>query len=242
MDYLLTGIVLITLFFSLRTNYKISDFEENQKKINQKQKEEYEKLITNLIKSIHSIDKKLIFFQKTINDLKEDHDKSSMKNLNLLKKQLSGIKNDTDLMKTLYLKSNSKTETDKSRSKNEPDPFSLIKQKQTVGVVSMPIIQEKKESFSDKVNEKLKNLDGDERWILKQILGQEHGKWQNISDLETDVSMPKFKIPKLSRQFMIEGLPILMIKHAGDKMFVKWGEGLTDEKIEDIRNEIRGDY
>ncbi|MEA1884835.1 MAG: hypothetical protein U9N62_10005 [Thermotogota bacterium] len=243
MDYLLLGIILFILFFSLRTNYKISNLEEKLKKNNQKQKEDMEKTLSKIKVINESMEKKIVFLQKTLNDFRENQDKSTLKSQNVLKKQLATIKNDTELIKTLYLKPDKKLQ-------ETNDTVELGKNKEATAVKETPledsntIKQEEKyvELFSEKVKEKLKKMSGDEIWLLKQLLSQAPLQWQNVSEMEDEVSMPKFKIPKLSRQFIIDGLPILMIKHAGDKMFVKWGEGLTSDKIVDVQNEIRGDW
>lgn len=243
MDYLLLGMILFILFFSLRTNYKISNLEERQKKNSQKQKEEMEKTLSKIKVINESMEKKIVFLQKTFNDFREYQDNANLKYQNAFKKQLTTIKNDTELIKTLYLKPDKK-----SQETNDTDKLAEIKDstavKETPSEDSNTITQEEKhvDLFSEKVKEKLKKMSGDEIWLLKQFLTQAPMQWQNVSEIEDEVSMPKFKIPKLSRQFIIDGLPILMIKHAGDKMFVKWGEGLTSDKIEDIQKVIRGEW
>jgi len=242
MDYLLLGIIFITLFFTLRTNYKISNLQEKQKKSQQHQKEEIVQSFSKVNKNIESLEKKMVFFQKTLNHLNDNQDIIAQKNLNILKKQLVALKNDTDLIKTIYLKpqKNKKEDNDKLL-KNDQE----IKESETEKKTQGNTLNEQDnylDTFNQKIKEKLMHMNADEIWILKQLLTQEPLNWQNISELDDEIAMPKFKIPKMSRQFIIDGLPILMIKNAGDKMYVKWGEGLTTDKIKEIQKEIRGDW
>ncbi len=242
MDYLLFVIIFITLFFTLRTNYKISNLQEKQKKNLQRQKEDFTLLFSKVNKNMESLEKKMVFFQKSLNDLKENQEITAQKNLNVLKKQLIAVKNDTDLIKTIYLKPQKKSEPANGNFLTAEQ--GLIKQKPERSSEENALNEQVDylDSFNQKIKEKLKQMSGDEIWILKQLLAQEPLDWQNISELDEEIAMPKFKIPKLSRQFIIDGLPILMIKNAGDKMYVKWGEGLTTDKIEEIQKEIRGDW
>src|SRR6056297_2137143 len=116
MDYLLLGIVCITLFFSLRTNYKLSNFEEEQRKVNRQNKDEMGKILSKLHSQIDSVEKKMTVLHKSMNDFKDNNDKSESKNLNALKKQIAAVKNDTDLIKSLYLKPDKKGEDKTSLS------------------------------------------------------------------------------------------------------------------------------
>ncbi len=241
MDYLILGIVLVTLFFSLRTNYKISNVEEKQRKRNQQCKEDLDKTIVKLNTKVDSMEKRLIFLQKMISDYKESHESVSSKNINLLKKQLLALKSDTDLIKSIYLKTDIKKQQNSNHSSNESIQTEL-QQKEVVEQQPVVEVKSTQQDFHEKIKEKLQNMSGDEIWLLKQILSQEPLSWQTISQLQEEVSMPQFQIPKLSRKFIIDGLPVLMIKNAGDKMLVKWGDGLTADKIKAIQNEIRGDW
>lgn len=243
MDYLLAGMVLVTMFFTLRSNYKISNLEEKQKKLNQQQKEDVVRVLSKVHMNVEAMDKKMVFFQKSLNDLKNSNDMIAKKNLSILKKQLDSIKGDTDLIKSIYLKPEANNNEKKEQLLvNETNKTSIIQEKKEKETESTTQEKNYIETFNSKVKEKVKNMSPDEKWILKQLLINDPLNWQNVSELEDDVEMLKFKIPKLSRQFIIDGLPILMIKHAGEKMYVKWGEGLTREKMENIQNEIRGDW
>ncbi|MFW6248304.1 MAG: hypothetical protein ACOC4J_00875 [Bacteroidota bacterium] len=243
MDYLLAGMVLVTMFFTLRSNYKISNLEEKQKKLNQQQKEDVVRVLSKVHMNVEAMDKKMVFFQKSLNDLKNSNDMIAKKNLSILKKQLDSIKGDTDLIKSIYLKPEANNNEKKEQLLvNETNKTSIIQEKKEKETESTTQEKNYIETFNSKVKEKVKNMSPDEKWILKQLLINDPLNWQNVSELEDDVEMLKFKIPKLSRQFIIDGLPILMIKHAGEKMYVKWGEGLTREKMENIQNEIGGDW
>lgn len=241
MDYLFLGIVLVTLFFSLRTNYKISNVEEKQRKRNQQNKEDLDKTIVKLNTKIDSMEKRIIFLQKMISDYKESHELISSKNISLLKKHLLALKSDTDLIKSIYLKADIKKQQNSNHSSNESIQ-SELQQKEIVEQQQVVEVKSTQQDFQEKIKEKLQNMSGDEIWLLKQLLAQEPLSWQTISQLQEEVSMPQFQIPKLSRKFIIDGLPVLMIKNAGDKMLVKWGDGLTADKIKVIQNEIRGDW
>jgi len=243
MDYLIMGFVLFVLFFALRTNYKISNLEEGHKKSAQRLSQEVEKIFSKIKMDVESIEKKIVFLQKTLNEMKESNDQSAAKNLNIVKKQLAAVKSDTDLIKSIYLKPEHKSvKTQTSKTLETQNKVLPSEERNTKEFKKETTEKNYNKAFGKKLREKIQNLNGDEIWILKQLLAQEPLAWQNISDLEDDVAMPKFKIPKLSRQFIIDGLPILMIKHAGEKMYVKWGDGLTKDKIEDIQKEMRGDW
>ncbi len=234
---------MVTLFFSLRTNYKISNVEEKQRKLNQKSKEDFDKAIIKLNTKIDSVEKRLVFLQKMISDNKVNHESVSTKNLNLLKKLLLALKGDTDLIKTMYLKADIKKQKSPNHTSDQSLPLQSDDQEQK-DLSEPPVVEENAihQNFHDKIKEKLEKMSNNEIWLLKQLLAQEPYSWQTISQLQEEVNMPQFQIPKLSRKFIIDGLPVLMIKNAGDKMLVKWGDGLTEEKIKAIQEEVRGDW
>lgn len=242
MDYLLIGIVLFVLFFSLRTNYKISNFEEMLKRMNHQNKVEEKNNVSKIIAKIDSLEKRTVVLQKLQHDYQESNDLTSTKNLTVLRKELSSIKNDIDLIKTIYLKTSPNNgEQEVKTTKEISETAELFETEPHLKKISAPE-NKTNEDFHVKVKEKLENMNGDEIWILRQLLSQEPLMWQNVVEMHDDISMPQFQIPKLSRKFIIDGLPVLMIKNAGDKMLVKWGDGLTEDKIGIIKNEIRGDW
>jgi len=201
------------------------------------------KILSKLHSQIDSVEKKMTVLHKSMNDFKDNNDKSASKNLNALKKQIAAVKNDTDLIKSLYLKPDKKGE-DKTSLSTTKENGQSHQIRETSPKETQVSAQETnyQEEFIVKVKEKLKNMTGDEIWILKQLLNREPLIWQNVSELQDEIAMPQFQIPKLSRKFIIDGLPVLMIKNAGDKMLVKWGEGLTTDKIEWVQTQIRGDW
>ena len=242
MDYLLIGIVLFVLFFSLRTNYKISNFEEMLKRMNHQNKVEEKNNVSKIIAKIDSLEKRTVVLQKLQHDYQESNDLTSTKNLTVLRKELSSIKNDIDLIKTIYLKTSPNNgEQEVKTTKEISETAELFETEPHLKKISPPE-NKTNEDFHVKVKEKLENMNGDEIWILRQLLSQEPLMWQNVVEMHDDISMPQFQIPKLSRKFIIDGLPVVMIKNAGDKMRVKWGDGLTEDKIGIIKNEIRGDW
>ncbi len=236
MDYITTGAILLVLFFTLRTNYKISDYYERHKKKNASDGETNKKVYSNLLIKTDSLEKRIVILQKMLKEIKEETYEQSGKNLKLVQDEIAQIKSDTDIIKSLFLKQSVKQDIVKISDKDE-NTSAQLDEESTQEIEKSNINL----GFDEKIKEKLSHMDANEIWLLKQIVEKEPESWHSIGDFDYESSTAQFQIPKMSRKLIVDGLPILKIKNVSDKMLIKWGEGLTSEKKSTILEEIRGE-
>lgn len=236
MDYITTGAILLVLFFTLRTNYKISDYYERHKKKNASDGETIKKVYSNLLEKTDSLEKRMVILHKLLKDNNEKTDEQARTNLKSVQCELNQIIRDIDIIKSFFLKQSVKSGDIAKRNQDEKTNINTI-EKSTREVKKNIIHNE----FSEKIKEKLSHMDTNEIWVLKQIVEKEPESWHNVGDFDYESSNAQFQIPKMSRKLIVDGLPILKIKNVSDKMIIKWGEGFTIEKKNTIQNELRGE-
>lgn len=260
MEIIIIILMVLILFFVLRTNYKLSEHEEKMKNILDDEIQKSTSINTQLLEKITSLEQKFLFYQNQLNDSLSENDSQFNLRNRKINRELEQIKADTDIIKSFYLKRSVKKTSEihstnvyseepkkdtkeissnivKSRIENK----NITKKTQSVKKEIAIPVSSVSEDFKNNIKEKIENMTLHEMWILKQIFEKTPEEWFNAAEIETDQSNITFIMPKLSRKFIVDGVPIIKIKTLRDKMMIKWGESLTDEKREIVLKGIRGE-
>jgi hypothetical protein len=249
MEIIIIILIVLILFFVLRTNYKLSEHEEKTKNILDDEIQKSISVNTQILEKVTSLEQKFIFYQNQLNDSLSDNDSQISLRNRKINRELEQIKADTDIIKSFYLKRSVKKtseipSTDVHREEPKKDAkgisSNVVKSRIENKNITIPV-SSVSEDFKNNIKEKIENMTLHEMWILKQIFEKTPEEWFNAAEIETDQSNITFIMPKLSRKFIVDGVPIIKIKTLRDKMMIKWGESLTDEKREIVLKGIRGE-
>ena len=233
MDLLILSVLLLTVFLLLRTNLKISEHDEGNKKNLNRVLAEQEKGERTLQTRLEIIEKRIITMEKSVQESvpteksKESRAVSQVKISELLS-EIGSLKDILKDIKTETKDSRERTANTERSKKTDRQSQPFGENREESDQQNVPL--KKNNGFRNQFDKRVQQLNSKERWLSRLIVEKKPGEWYPIADITQDDKNYIFVIPKLSRKLITDGIPVIKMKTVKDKLYAMWGETLTKEK------------